>query len=119
MRTARPVLAAAAIAALAAVAAPAPATTATTTHRVRLGEYFYRPKRLQIAVGERVRFTNAGRIEHTVADATAGGAIRAKVIRPRLLGHGKSQTVTFTRRGVVHYVCTLHPTRMGGTIVVR
>ena len=101
-------------------AAPArvlsPAARVTT---VRLGEYYFRPKRVVVRAGGRVRFVNAGRIDHTVADVDSRGRIRSKAIRPRALGHGDAQTVTFKRRGSIRYVCTLHPTLMGGTIVVR
>ena len=94
----------------------APAARLTT---VRLGEYSFKPKRLTVRLGGRVRFVNVGRIDHTVADVDSRGRIRSKVIRPRALGHGDAQTVTFRRRGTIRYVCTLHPTLMGGTIVVK
>jgi plastocyanin len=44
---------------------------------VRLGEYFYRPKRITVHVGQRVRFRNVGNIEHTVADTDARHRIRS------------------------------------------
>lgn len=77
---------------------------------VRMGEYFYRPARIVVRAGDRVRFRNAGRLEHTV---------KGRGIRPRLLGRGDAQTVTFRRAGTVRYVCTLHPTRMRGVVVVK
>lgn len=124
----RLITAVAAVAALAAVALvvgiatparTATARAATTTTTVRFGEYFYRPKKVTISAGSSVRFVNIGKIEHTVADATKGGTIRSKVIRPRALAHGRSQTVRFTRRGTVYYLCTFHPTLMRGVVVVR
>jgi plastocyanin len=89
------------------------------THSVTFGEYFYRPKKLTINAGDRVRFTNIGKIEHTVADSTKSGKVLSKIIKPRPLSHGKSQTVTFTRRGIVRYLCTFHPDMMRATIDVR
>jgi plastocyanin len=97
-------------------AAPA---SAAQLHVVKFGEYFYRPKRLTIHVGDRVRFVNVGKIQHTVADSTKGGTIRSKLIKPRPLSHGKSQTVTFHSKGTVYYLCTFHPQLMRGVIVVR
>lgn len=120
-----PVLTAVALAAAAVPAAalagppPAPRAHAARTFTVRFGEYFYRPGKLTIHAGDRVRFVNVGRIQHTVADRTRGGRVLARVIRPRPLGRGRSQTVRFTRRGTVYYLCTFHPTMMRGVIVVR
>ncbi|HEX4363427.1 MAG TPA: plastocyanin/azurin family copper-binding protein [Solirubrobacteraceae bacterium] len=93
--------------------------SAAQVHVVKFGEYFYRPKRLTIHVGDRVRFVNIGKIQHTVADSTKSGTIRSKLIKPRPLSHGKSQTVTFHSKGTVYYLCTFHPQLMRGTIVVR
>jgi plastocyanin len=97
----------------------APSAHAAATLDVKLGEYFYRPKHLTIHVGDRVRFVNVGKIEHTVADSTKSGTIRSRLIKPRPLGHGKSQTVMFRRAGTVYYVCTFHPALMRGVITVR
>lgn len=108
-----------AVVALVAAAAVPPSTGAVTTHTVKFGEYFYRPARIVIRRGERVRFVNIGHIAHTVADSTKAGAIRARIIKPRPLSRGQSQTVRFTRRGTVYYVCTFHPSLMRGRIVVR
>lgn len=116
--TMRAALSAAAVALVATAAVP-PSTGAATTHTVRFGEYFYKPAKITIRRGDRVRFVNVGRIEHTVADSTKDGRIRSRIIKPRPLEHGQSQTVRFTRRGTVYYVCTFHPTLMRGRIVVR
>jgi plastocyanin len=96
-----------------------PAAHAAAAHTVKLGEYFYRPKKLTIRAGDTVRFVNVGRIEHTVADSSKGGSIRSRLIKPRPLKHGASQTVKLTRRGSVYYLCTFHPALMRGVIVVR
>jgi plastocyanin len=90
-----------------------------TTTTVKLGEYFFRPKRITIPVGSSVKFVNTGKIEHTVADSTKSGSVLSKVIHPRPLKHGASQTVRFRKRGTVYYVCTFHPALMRGVIVVR
>jgi plastocyanin len=87
---------------------------------VRLGEYFYKPKVVTVHVGQAVRFVNVGKIEHTVADTDAKGAIRSHLIKPRPLAHGQVQTVRFAKPGRVLYLCTFHPTLMKGRInVVR
>ena len=85
---------------------------------VRMGEYFYRPKVVTVHVGQRVRFLNVGKIAHTVADTDRKGQIRARLIRPRELKNGQSQTVRFMKPGTVYYVCTFHPALMKGRILV-
>jgi plastocyanin len=126
MRSRSLLITAGAAAGLVAAAAPAlghdaapPARAAATTATVRFGEYFYRPRKVTIRAGDRVRFVNVGKIEHTVADATKGGTIRSRIIRPRPLARGSSQTVTFKRRGTVYYLCTFHPNLMRGVVTVR
>jgi plastocyanin len=98
-------------------AAAAPAAPRTVT--VRLGEYFFRPGRLTVHVGQRVRFVNVGKIAHTVADRRKGSAVPlSRLIKPHELVAGASQTVVFHRPGTVYYFCTFHPTLMAGTVVV-
>ena len=110
--------------AFAACGSSSPATTATSavkpsaTLTVKFGEYFYRPKIVTVHVGQPLRFVNVGKIEHTVADTTAAGAIRSALIKPRPLAHGAAQTVTFKRAGTVPYLCTFHPDLMRGVIHV-
>jgi plastocyanin len=109
-----------AIATAAGGGSPATARVAAKPVTVRLGEYFYRPKRITVHVGQRVRFRNVGKIEHTVADTDARHRIRSRLIHPRPLKHGAVQTVSFRRRGTVRYLCTFHPKLMRGVIrVVR
>jgi plastocyanin len=98
---------------------PSVGHAAATTTTVKLGEYFFRPKRVTIPAGSSVRFVNTGKIEHTVADSTRSGSVQSMVIHPRPLTHGASQTVRFRKRGTIYYVCTFHPALMRGVIVVR
>jgi plastocyanin len=85
---------------------------------IRFGEFFFRPSAVTVHVGQKVRFVDVGKIAHTVADTDARWNIRSKLIHPRLLGPGQSQTVVFARPGLVRYLCTLHPSLMRGTIHV-
>jgi plastocyanin len=127
MRIRTVITAVTAIAALSAVAlagglpgrASTPAAHAATTTKVTFGEYFYKPKKITISVGDSVRFVNVGKIEHTVADSSKSGTIRSRIIRPRPLKHGAAQTVRFRKRGTVYYLCTFHPDLMRGIVVVR
>jgi plastocyanin len=123
MRTLAATVAVAAIAALAGAGSPAPAaharTQAAAPVTIKIVDFGFKPARVVVRVGQQVRFVMVGKIDHTVADTTAKGAILSKQIKPRLLSHGDVQTVTFKRSGTVHYLCTLHPTLMKGVIVVR
>jgi plastocyanin len=85
---------------------------------IRFGEFFFRPSAATVHVGQKVRFVNVGKIAHTVADTDAHWNIRSKLIHPRPLASGQSQTVVFAHPGLVHYLCTFHPTLMRGTIEV-
>ena len=119
MRAAATVLVLAATCAVATPGMSAPSGHARQpTVTIRMGEFFYRPARVTVHVGQKVRFVNVGKIAHTVADTDAKGNVRSTLIRPRPLDHGQSQIVTFARPGLVRYVCTFHPTLMRGSIEV-
>lgn len=97
------------------------ASTAATAHapvRIVMGEYYFRPAGVTVRAGVPVTFVNEGGIQHTVADTTASGEIRSRLITPRPLDPGRSQTVTFRTPGSVEYTCTFHPTLMSGRVVV-
>ena len=94
------------------------AAAARPTVTISLGEFFFRPAKVTVHVGQAVRFVNVGRIDHTVADTDSHWNLRSKLIKPRPLGHGQAQTVRFSRAGTVYYLCTFHPTLMRGRIVV-
>ena len=119
----RPALAAA-VAVSFGLAIVAPGVSSASGHArnpavtIRLGEFFFRPAHVTVHVGQPVRFVNVGRIVHTVADTDAAWHVRSELVHPRPLAHGASQTVTFARPGLVHYLCTFHPTLMRGTITV-
>ena len=86
---------------------------------VRLGEYFFRSPHLTLRVGDRVRFVNVGKIEHTVADSSKSGVILNRQINVPPLRHGQaSLTLAFKKPGTIRYLCTFHPGLMRGTITV-
>lgn len=85
---------------------------------VVVGEFFYAPGTMEVRAGQKVRFVNRGRLDHAVAAASGSGTIPRTAITPKLLSAGESRLVTLTETGTVIYVCTLHPTRMKGCVVV-
>src|SRR5262249_16611163 len=97
----------------------AAAARAPHTYTVRIGDYSFTPARLTAHVGDRIRFVNGGRIQHTVADTDVHGRILSRAIHPRPLAHGAVPAVTLRRAGRLHYLCTFHPTLMKGVLVVQ
>jgi plastocyanin len=105
------------VAAVSPAAALGDPAAAARTATVRVSEFAFAPARLTVRAGDRVRFLNAGRRRHAVAEDAQGDPAE-RTIMPRRLAPGAAQTVRLTRRGTVHYRCTLHPRRMRGVIVV-
>jgi plastocyanin len=101
------------VAALVAVPAVS-ALAASPTETVKLGNYFYRPKTMTIHRGTKVKWVwETFGIEHNVA--VKSGPVK---FRSRNLGSG-SYSFTFRKQGTYHIYCTLHPTLMKQTIVVK
>jgi plastocyanin len=92
-------------------ASAAPAGKAKTV-KVAIKDFDYAPRRLVVANGTRVTWTNADPANHTVTFDT--GAKRSLGNQPK----GKSVSFTFTRSGTFAYHCDYHP-NMHGMVVVR
>jgi plastocyanin len=96
-----------ALAALAPAALPSP--VAAATHAVEIGDGFFGPAALTVAVGDAVTWTNADDSPHTV---TADGAFDSGNLDP-----GAAFSFTFTEAGTYTYVCRYHD-EMVATITV-
>ena len=88
----------------------------------------FKPKRIEVAVGERVTWRNAGKVGHTVTADKSQVADRSLVSIPGgtkewdsgLVNGGQSFSRTFERAGTYRYVCIPHEgAGMVGTVVVR
>jgi plastocyanin len=71
------------------------------------------PDTLKVKVGSTIRWTNYDAIEHNVT--SRGGPAH---FASGNFGEGKTFEVKLTAPGVIHYLCTNHPTSMNGTIEV-
>jgi plastocyanin len=71
------------------------------------------PDTLRVKVGSTVRWTNFDSIEHNVTSQSGPQSFASSNI-----GEGGTFQVKLTRPGVIHYLCTIHPTSMNGTIEV-
>lgn len=85
-------------------------TGAGGTARVRMVDNAFRPRRITITRGTRVRWTNRGEIVHT-STSTAG------LWDSGLLVPGEAFTRRFNRVGTFRYFCTVHTTMRGRVIV--
>jgi plastocyanin len=86
-------------------------TLAQTTHNVTVGDNFFNPSSLVIAVGDTVRWNNA-----------AGGAFHDVTADDGSFGSVTATSFTFERTfntvEEVDYFCTVHPTTMQGSVSV-
>ncbi len=71
------------------------------------------PDTLRVKAGTTVHWTNFDSVEHNVTSQSGPAHFRSGT-----LGEGQGFTVRLTRPGVVHYLCTIHPATMNGTIEV-
>jgi plastocyanin len=88
------------------------AERARAVERIRAvdaGANRFRPARLTVSRGTRVRFVNAGSLTHTTTSATG--------LWDENLSPGESFTRRFRRAGTFRFSCTIHP-EMQGTIRV-
>jgi plastocyanin len=71
------------------------------------------PDTLRVKAGTTVRWTNYDTVEHNVT--SEGGQQR---FASKNFGEGAAFEVKLIKPGVIHYLCTIHPASMNGTIVV-
>jgi plastocyanin len=71
------------------------------------------PDTLRVKAGSTIKWTNYDSIEHNVT--SEGGPQR---FASKNFGEGASFEIKATTPGVIHYLCTIHPASMNGTIEV-
>jgi plastocyanin len=71
------------------------------------------PDTLRVRVGSRVTWTNYDPVTHNVT--SEGGPQR---FSSGDLGEGGKFSIVASHAGVIHYMCTIHPASMNGTIEV-
>ena len=71
------------------------------------------PDVVRVKVGTTVRWTNFDPVQHNVT--AKSGPVR---FASHNFSEGQTFSVTFTKPGTYHYLCTIHPTTMNGTIEV-
>ncbi len=88
-----------------------PQRAATTTiKKVKIVDFAFSPKTVNISKGTKVKWTNTGSVGHTSTSNTGkwdSGTIHV----------GNSFTHVFKKAGTFKYHCTIHPTMKGKIIV--
>ena len=69
------------------------------------------PERLEVAAGDRITWTNADLVPHTVTAASAG-------VESGDIAQGKSWSFVAKKKGEMPYICRLHPV-MKGVVVIK
>jgi plastocyanin len=77
---------------------------------VTMGDLFFSPTSVSIAVGDTVTWNNTGQAPHN-ASADDGS------FKTPTINNGESTSHTFTQAGTFSYICTIHP-NMKGTVRV-
>jgi plastocyanin len=71
------------------------------------------PDTIRVKVGSTIKWTNYDPVEHNVTSKS--GPIK---FASQNFGEGKVVEFKMTKPGVIHYLCTIHPATMNGTIEV-
>jgi plastocyanin len=93
--------------------------TTTTAKSVNAGavitisEFMFNPASATIKAGQSIEWKNDGNVAHTVTETSTPRTFASADINP-----GQTYTQTFDKPGTYNYVCSIHPDRMQGTIVV-
>ena len=88
-----------------------PAPPVATTHVDLPPSYLFRPADIRVRTGATVVWTNHDHFTHSIHLTDDGGS-------SLLVPPGDSVHFTFTRPGLHHYDCSLHPHDMHGTVTV-
>ncbi len=71
------------------------------------------PDTIRVKVGSTIKWTNYDPVEHNVTSKSGPIHFASKDF-----GEGKVVEFKMTKPGVIHYLCTIHPATMNGTIEV-
>jgi plastocyanin len=108
-----------ALAGLVLVAAPAGAASSSSAPaaaqdggEANIVDFDFSPRRLTVAAGTKVTWSNTGQRPHTATDR--GGTFDTKPIAP-----GASAEVTLSTPGTYFYFCRINPVKMNGVLTVE
>jgi len=90
-----------------------PHVAAAADAAVTIDNFTFSPPSLSVPVGTRLVWTNRDDIPHTITDAANPRSFKSAPLDTK-----DTFAFTFTRPGVYHYFCSLHP-HMQGTVTVQ
>lgn len=71
------------------------------------------PEDVTVHVGQKIRWHNFDATPHNITSISGVQSVASKDF-----GQGKTFTLTVKTVGVIHYICSIHPASMVGTITV-
>jgi plastocyanin len=71
------------------------------------------PDTPKVKVGSTIKWTNYDSVEHNVTSKSGVAKFASKNF-----GEGGTYEIKVTKPGIIHYLCTIHPATMNGTIEV-
>ena len=89
-----------------------PGTAHAATISAAIRDYSFQPAALTVQPGDTVTWTNYDDAPHTVTTSSGPEAISSPTLQK-----GQSYSFTFTKPGVDHYYCSVHP-QMTGSVTV-
>lgn len=99
--------------------APAGRRPARTGATVRMRNLRFLPDAVTVDVGQAVRFVNEDDVAHTVFQDVGARSGIAPLVDSRRIQPGEAFTFVPRTKGLVAYVCTLHPSVMKGQTLVE
>jgi plastocyanin len=97
---------------------PANAPVRSGTVRIAYRNIAIAPDTLRVKVGTTIRWTNFDAIDHNVTSQGDRSKTGQQKFASKDFGEGGTFEVKARTPGVIHYLCTIHPTSMNGTIEV-
>lgn len=96
-------------------------TKPKTTKTVKVQDDYYNPAAMKITAGTKVKWVWAkmNYDSHNVTLLKGPAGISAKTWSSRTAASGITFARTFLKPGTYHFYCTIHPTSMNLTIVVK
>ena len=82
----------------------------------QIGQIYYDPQDISVAIGITVQWINEDETIHTVTSGTPDGGTTG-IFDSSIIDAGNSYTYTFDSAGTFDYYCIVHPWMIGSVIV--